>query len=240
MSSKPVLTEQECDILIKNEENDEQRYIVSKVMNILDHITNCPSHSGERPPRFIDYEPVLSMKEIDVIPDGLHVDINNGMLFRHITALLYLTGSNDSIDEKNREGATVFPLATWNKDGVKTSPCHQAAKELIESGVFHTHKQQSINSQLLESAARDLLYKNNENICGVRVFPQAGRLCIFYNRLDCGNPDAFSFHGGEACYQEKKALLTFFKEIPRNSFQDFDGFAKKVSEARKWVIKNYY
>jgi hypothetical protein len=37
-----------------------------------------------------------------ILPDGLHVDTNNGKYFRYLTVLLYLT---------NSPAATVFPLA---------------------------------------------------------------------------------------------------------------------------------
>lgn len=105
-------------------------------------------------PRFLTYDPqdppisgsAPSCDEL--LPDGLHVDNNNGMHFRYMTVLLYLTSNN--------AGATTFPLATPLhvscehvdcKDFTSTSTTFATsatkdmevlAQELIENGIYHT------------------------------------------------------------------------------------------------------
>ncbi len=59
-------------------------------------------------PRYVKYIPKLVDKGLfldALLPDGLHVDTNNGKLFRHITAILYLTTNKDGfIDDYRSDG----------------------------------------------------------------------------------------------------------------------------------------
>lgn len=82
--------------------------------------------------------------------------------------------------------------------------------------------------------------------------PQAGRLIYFHNINDDGMSDATSFHGGEeliniATNQQSslntkrtKNILVFFKEVPVDSFSNFDGFADCVAKARRWTKQAHY
>lgn len=105
-------------------------------------------------PRFLTYDPQDlpiggSAPTCDeLLSDGLHVDNNNGMHFRYMTVLFYLTSNN--------AGATTFPLATPLhvscehvdcKDLTSTSTTFATsatnemevlAQELIENGIYHT------------------------------------------------------------------------------------------------------
>ena len=120
-SSEPILSKKECEILMNNNVDDEvnngnaekikeKEEIMTKVKSIIDKLTNCPSHDGEKPPRLLKYDSINHKSNVDsnIIPDGLHVDINNGMLFRHLTTLLYLT--DEDVDANNLGYATTFPL----------------------------------------------------------------------------------------------------------------------------------
>lgn len=71
-------------------------------------------------------------------------------------------------------------------------------------------------------------------------------------------PDPLTFHGGESLIlhsnsifskedesivlskSQKKVVLSFFKEIPVNSFDNFDKFAKNVATCRQWLINKFY
>ncbi len=55
-------------------------------------------------PRYVRYDPVIVdeksmlnpgiLRDI-LLPNGLHINTNNGKLFRHIIAILYLTDNDD-------------------------------------------------------------------------------------------------------------------------------------------------
>jgi hypothetical protein len=149
-------------------------------------------------PRYVRYEPTATEPAVmrdptrlgaALLPDGLHVDTNNGQLFRHVTAILYLT------DAPRREtalpgprhatrggmmrnrgtgvagGGTTFPLAV--SPGKKRShdrPGHnlrEAASRLLERGIAHTKGDVSeyaaSEGRVLESAGLDVFYGDNAN-----------------------------------------------------------------------------
>merc|ERR1719343_665138 len=267
-SSGPILSKEECEILTKecgsNNGNDENKEkILTKVKSIIDTLTNCPSHDGEIPPRLLIYDPVSISTDNDIIPDGLHVDVNNGKLFRHMTILLYLTDN-----DRNLGCATTFPIAVTIDKKLHNDKNHliQAAKNLIDNKIYHTQSKEEKyqnDLNLLEQAAVNLYNleqcKENErsNHFGIRVIPKAGSICVFYSLLDNGMPDPLSFHGGESCIgrdnhsgkandgddlssESNKIVLSYFKEIPLTSFNSFEEFANNVYFSRKWLIDQYY
>jgi len=155
---------------------------------------------------------------INGCPEGLHVDTNNDSTFRSVTVILYL---NDIPSECG--GATVFPLANAeDKD-----PAMMAATRLLSDQIAHTRgpratlsngislsKNHKADASLLEASV------GMDKAPGLRVQPQAGRLCIFFSRLDNGDIDPRSWHGGERllCPPSKKVetekrILTLFKEV---------------------------
>jgi hypothetical protein len=159
-------------------------------------------------------------------PEGLHVDTNNDSTFRSVTAILYL---NDVPSECG--GATVFPLANAKAD----DPAFAAAQRLLGDRIAHTRgaagstghvrPSQEADAGLLERTVGDMSR-------GLRIQPQAGRLCIFFSRTADGAVDARSWHGGERLLRNnnnnnndsnleresdttstEKRILTLFKEV---------------------------
>lgn len=244
-SSSPIITKEGCELLIRhfrrNQSNisygecDQQidhtcqsaQKLLKRIHDIVDEVTGCPRHAGETSPRFVRYEPqiatVSDMAELEedlLLPDGLHVDTNNGKLFRHITAILYLTDSDGnglSTDDQFRfslpimGGATTFPLAS-GKQSVELN----AAKNLLNRGIHHTRADcdngEDSDGRILEKAGMAAFWRDNNQLCsgsstcndivsektaGIRVMPQAGSLIYFHNVGDDGRPDPYSFHGGE-------------------------------------------
>jgi hypothetical protein len=240
-SSAPIISNEQCATLIEyfdhiNAEGDttldatqtdNAKSILGDVHDIIDKVTNCPKHDGEaKLPRYVRYHPRLideealfdskKLKNDVLLPDGCHVDTNNGKLFRHITAILYLT--DNTPDDCSFGGGTTFPLAKpWiggdaaadTSISLEQVTLHNAATRLLERNVQHTKgdTDQSANSdgRRLEMAGVDAFNRdhatndaplNNVGL-GVRVMPQAGRLIFFHNINDDGMSDATSFHGGE-------------------------------------------
>ena len=249
-SSAPVLSKEDCETLIEYFDhitygdggdascdldttlNEYASSLLGKLQNIIDTVTNCPGHDGETDlPRYVRYHPrviiddgILSdpkrLNEL-LLPDGCHVDTNNGYLFRHVTAILYLT--DNPSDDYSFGGGTTFPLAIpWQAPGdAKTinemnndvDALYDSANRLIERNIHHTKADtnQSVDSdgRRLEHAGIDTFHRDHErditqqlrkyrsNNMGIRVMPQAGRLIMFHNVDDDGMPDATSFHGGE-------------------------------------------
>eukprot|EP00978_Attheya_sp_CCMP212_P042001 scaffold248791_cov44-Attheya_sp.AAC.1 len=139
--------------------------------------------------------------------EGLHVDTNNGSPFRSVTAILYL---NDLPEECG--AGTLFPLA-----GAKSNdPRLHASQRLLMDEICHTRGSayhledgsedsdgnqvrtfltptQEADAVLLESVASTTTATGE----GLRIQPQAGRLLLFFSRMDDGEIDPRSWHGGE-------------------------------------------
>lgn len=293
-SSAPIISNEQCATLIEyfdhitaTETDAQTAYLdaaqvdtalslLGDVHDIIDKVTNCPRHDGEMQlPRYVQYHPMVINEEIlfdskklsDVLlPDGCHVDTNNGKLFRHVTAILYLT-DNESND-CSFGGGTTFPLAKpWIGGDVATDEemyddaLLNSATRLLERNIQHTKRDtdQSANSdgRRIEMAGIDTFDRDHAkndalNNKGLRVMPQAGRLIFFHNINDDGMSDATSFHGGEelvsipanqqfSLYAKRtKNILVFFKEVPLDSFSDLDGFTECVAKARQWTRETYY
>lgn len=281
-SSAPIISKEECSILIQHFEQDQSssaEAILQKIHNVIAKVTNCPRHDGEKEPRYVRYDTKIideqhtkqlqldSKKFTDnLLPDGLHVDTNNGMLFRHITAILYLT---DNIDDDGNAigGGTTFPLAIqqgnddYNRE--QSEVLLTSAKNLLLNGIHHTKgdEDQDDNSdgRVLENAAMRVFCRDTKQIRhetetssedGVRVMPIAGKLIYFHNVDDDGLSDASSFHGGEELLsfdtsyaaESTKSILVFFKEVPVAKFRDkgIEGFAQEVAKSRSWTRSTYY
>ena len=288
-SSAPIISNEQCATLIEYFDHitatgdttpnldavkiEKAKSLLGDVHDIIDKVTNCPRHNGEmKVPRYVRYLPRLINEEMlfdpeklnDVLlPDGCHVDTNNGKLFRHITAILYLT--DNLPNDCNFGGGTTFPLAKpWmggekSADEMNDDALLNSASRLLERNIHHTKRDtQNSDGRRLEMAGinvfnrdhaeNNIPYNNN----GLRVMPQAGRLIYFHNINDNGMSDATSFHGGEELIniptnqqssldtKRTKNILVFFKEVPVDSFSNYDGFADCVAKARRWTKQAYY
>ncbi len=249
-SSSPIITKEGCELLIRHfrrkqskscygicdeqvennaflDEEGHAEKLLDRIHDVIDEVTGCPRHAGETSPRYVLYKPkiatVSEMAESGatlLLPDGLHVDTNNGKLFRHITAILYLTDNNgdellsDEVFQSSSSfvgGATTFPLANG-----KESAGVNAAMNLLKRGIHHTkadcNNVQDSDGKILEKMGLDLFFRDNNQSCrdsktsmgladvnagGVRVMPEAGSLIYFHNVGNDGRPDPASFHGGE-------------------------------------------
>jgi hypothetical protein len=299
------------------DDNNKTQTILSELNHLISKLTNCPSHDGETEcPRYISYHEALlpwnstTLSPSLLLPDGLHIDINNGKLFRHVTALIYLT---DDLNDTLVGGATTFPFAipslgntsnnaspfrttTTTTTTPKEDSTSAACFRLVEHGIYHTaranrnntnNKDISLEDAILldedrkhmENIATQLFLSqqetNRESSCtttttttitaddlkqqqpsmGIRITPQQGHMCIFYSWCNDGRVDPRSFHGGEAILVKKssldvpknsssiigpkKALLTFFKEVPISKFQNLRDFLIEVTKSRQWAINQY-
>jgi hypothetical protein len=219
--------------------------LLQDVHNIIDTVTNCPRHDGEMQlPRYVRYEiTVLDGKILKqdptilgntLFPDGLHVDTNNGKLFRHITAILYLTDNHEvgsSMERKDAVGVsgggTSFPLADpIGRERIHNNKLRDAAKMLLNCGIHHTKGDVDENDisdgRIVENAALGVFFRDEQQNefnglkqqCnsiasiseGIRVMPEAGKLIYFHNVDDDGLPDPLSFHGGEELVTPDRGL----------------------------------
>ena len=242
-SSAPIISKEECNLLscyfedkvisesadASLEDRERAEAILHRLADTIDRVTNCRSHAGEMQiPRYVRYDAkvssidqVMSPEFLDLLlPDGLHVDTNNGKLFRHITAILYLTDNpNGHTNDSHRPkfvvgGGTSFPFAIPHGSQSTTSPFNSGAN-LLSRGIHHT---KAANGELqdpdqyhLEQTAVDVIYRDMREFfgmannftydkrpeIGIRVTPEAGKLIYFHNIGNDGKPDPNSFHGGE-------------------------------------------
>jgi hypothetical protein len=190
-------------------------------------------------PRYIYYtdEDCSIDETVTLLPDGLHVDSNNGKFFRHWTVLLYLTSNYHS-------GATIFPLIGNNHiDDVQVSDmknAFNAAENLIASGVYHTrmenmtHEQKVLAEKMENYAMSSMIHDNGST----RVMPREGNVCIFSGIRHDGFPHPASFHGGESLFkrqitsrdEKEKHVLTFFYEVPVGTFSSRIELGMRVKE----------
>ncbi|EJK76312.1 hypothetical protein THAOC_01930, partial [Thalassiosira oceanica] len=294
-SSKPIISREGCTLLsqyfehLKNGDvarrmDGGQVYAAQKLLHgvhdVVDQVTNCPMHDGEKLlPSYVRYDSKIVDEEVlldprrladALLPDGLHVDTNNGKLFRHVTAILYLTDNRDgcAMEESYR-----------SQYGSMANDC-VGAKGLLERGIQHTKgdvdESDASDGRSLENAALGLFRNTNElrrlderydnqfsnaKLHGLRVMPESGKLIYFHNVNDVGMPDPMSFHGGEELITilrdregsnidaplppidtQTKRILVFFKEVPIHTFQSrgIEGFAERVRESRSWTKEMYY
>ena len=251
-SSTPIISREGCLLLSRyfdqrsNADENNSAYQLDKVEihraetllrvvhDVIDKVTNCPKHDGEmQMPRYVRYNSVIidekSMLHPGIfrdilLPDGLHVDTNNGKLFRHITAILYLTDNDDGFSSNEvggcfvSGGGTTFPLAVpfGEKGTSERNKLQDAGKHLLRRGIHHTKGDESEYTGLIDDAALNVFnshvvkketfasnerHGNNSLIetkhSGIRVMPSMGKLIYFHNVDDDGLPDPLSFHCGE-------------------------------------------
>ena len=209
-------------------------FVLGKLRKQIDELTNAPSHDGDLVlPRYLQFTSLKKIPNVStqgiqstintLLPDGLHSDNTNGMLSRHISALLYLTTNDDNNnqDDKNKivGGATNFPLAqslsSSSQEENEVSPWDEriqlaAKRTLVDHQIHHSGQKNSPilkeDCTLLESAAYQLFYKESvgsldffpKSTSGVRIPPKQGHLCVFHNLTPEGTPNHMAFHGGEA------------------------------------------
>ena len=93
-----------------------------------------------------------------LVPVGLHVDINNGKLFRHIMVLLYLT--HDEHNDKFVDGATTFPLALPLKNEEQAGIFCPHASRLVDKKIYHIMKDaMTEDTAAIERSAVSLFHK---------------------------------------------------------------------------------
>jgi hypothetical protein len=183
------------------------------------------------------------VSSLSTCPEGLHVDTNNDSTFRSVTAILYL---NDISPECG--GATIFPLANV----AEADPAFAAAQRLLGQQIAHTRGSAS-SSGILPAHQADarLLEARVGTSDGLRIQPEAGRLCIFFSRMDNGQIDPRSWHGGERLCPElfvdgetaiEKRILTLFKEVhygkshPGEYETTFESYlAPQINEQRRML-----
>ncbi|KAL9190674.1 hypothetical protein ACHAXT_000380 [Thalassiosira profunda] len=243
-SSEPIITAEGCELLcryfdrrcktneackLSDHEMCAAEDLLHNVHDVVDAVTNCRRHDGEMQiPRYVRYESalinekmLLDSKEFGeaLLPDGLHCDTNNGKLFRHITAILYLTNNEEGMAANGEcfvaGGGTTFPLAVPHaEDRIECDDVElqNAAGSLLERNIHHTKKRvededAAADAKILEKAALDAFFSassirfngqfGSTQQKGLRVMPAAGKLIYFHNVNDNGMPDPLSFHGGE-------------------------------------------
>jgi hypothetical protein len=190
--------------------------------------------------------------ETSSYPDGVHVDTNNECSFRSVTVILYLN------DVQDGSGATVFPLAR----ALETDPALAASRRLLEERIGHTRSCGAVrragaaradDAELLEARVSG---GHGANDTTLRIQPKAGRLCIFFTRLDDGSIDPYSWHGGERLRQSQsssdtskpeaavKRILTLFKEVyygastaPQSTETTFEAFLAPQVRAQRVALR---
>lgn len=218
-------------------DDDRAKRVLRQVWQQIDRLTFSPSHVGESSrPNYLFYSPQKEPSEDEksndnswLFPHGLHVDTNNGKLFRHLTILLYLTTPHNT-----KGGATSFPLAKpieWNRRTIDSNSRYdeteeeaaentllQAADALVRTKLHHTqfskNEQMQYYGHVLEEAAVNVFQRDDQlahdtasaptmptSPLGLRVIPKAGHICVFSNLLDSGECDPRSFHGAEQLFQ---------------------------------------
>jgi hypothetical protein len=232
------------------ERGEEGALLLKYVQLMLDTVLGISHEDEPVMPRYLSYSTSnddddgqnrpLSVKDYDahhLLPDGLHVDTNNGKHLRHWTILLYLNSCETL-------GATTFPLARSLSEDVAHSSTFDdvctAARKLIDENIYHTvqveaNESQLMSGNLLTKAALTILKNqegnDEEKIHGVRVMPQQGKFCLFSGLRTDGLPNPYSFHGGEAMFQnEQKEVLSFFYEVPANGIKTREDLGKMVKQ----------
>ena len=135
------------------------------------------------------------------LPLGLHIDTNSRPS-RYCTAILYLTHLPNS-------GATVFPVAKRHEDGkgangdtcditlttsttvVSNEKARAAAASLVRNDILHTNLA-SKESQRHQESANLLLKAADDDHQGLSVYPEVGKLIIFFTRGDDGGTLKFN------------------------------------------------
>jgi hypothetical protein len=177
--------------------------------------------------------------------------------FAYRTVLLYLTSNANS-------GATTFPLAKRYppvpipmvpvSDGQAGHASASAEDMIYRRNRQHTrsiHTGQTFEEAVtIEEAAVKLWNREYMKMSetrqhyqtGVRVLPREGHVTFFSGISPDGYPNPRSFHGGESLLQGdgEKVLLSFFYEVPLDSFTSRQEFGDCVVERENLFLERHF
>ena len=151
--------------------------LLEQIYDRIDAMCGVGRQTGEVPPKVAYSAPrrrEVGGEQLARMPLGLHVDTN--AVGTYVTALLYLTTVPAAMD-----GATVFPCAVV-ADRAAAEGSSEAAAALLSEQALHTgqaHAGAVHHAELLLEAA-----EGGET--GVSVFPETGKLLLFFTRGDDG------------------------------------------------------
>ena len=205
---------EECSVISEKMDDYEinmAKKMLCEIQDVIDEVTNCQRHDGESQiPRYVRYDPKMAdisrvtdtnassndqgFLSANLLPDGLHVDTNNGKLFRHITVILYLTDNEDGflVDDRQYDfylksknacvvgGGTTFPLAIPLDRGkhVLSERIENAAKNLLSRGIQHTkadkNKEEDSDGRCLEREGLGIFLRDNKVVGDISGLGQYG------------------------------------------------------------------
>mmetsp|Transcript_14245 Transcript_14245/g.26473 ORF Transcript_14245/g.26473 Transcript_14245/m.26473 type:complete len:393 (-) Transcript_14245:49-1227(-) len=209
---------------------EDQQTLLESVFTRIDALCGTARHAIEQPPRVhflaerraaMTQGPGTSPR----VPSGLHID-TNGSPFRFATAIVYL----ETLPQPAGDGATVFPCVSRgasNRFGSPGTVCLQskdisstrtAAEALLNSGALHTANLPDKDFQPEAKVLVDAV----DNRHGLSVYPEVGKLLLFFTFGEDGEVDPLSWHGGAAVgagassgpARGGKWILQVFKEVP--------------------------
>lgn len=184
----------------------EERRFVEGIQRRAAQLTGIEIHPDELLPLIKFDRPSEEVSAETEFELGLHLDVNSGFAHRACTLMVYLNSCE--------RGSTVFPCAGDAESGA-------LGARLASSGATHTNSK-AVVSRGLQSASVELIRRAAEEPSSLRVAPQRGKACLFFNLLgspgaagDAPAPDPLSWHGGGAVAGAVgKWTLQFFKEVP--------------------------
>jgi hypothetical protein len=266
VSTAPLLSLQECATLSHHFRGSPTVQSQAVLVALQQRLDRLLGRSDAQPvtPRYLCYEPSSSSVAVTakassdwLLPDGLHVDTNNGFLFRYLTVLVYLSTTDSA--------PTTFPLAiVSHKDDEppdESAAAAAAGQALLDDNRHHTRDANMTGTRahtkvrVLEGAAWDLYRREQDGGSGVerdtrvgiRVLPQAGHCVAFFSINGQGQTHARSWHGSEILLSPKdsginnnqKEVLTFFYEVPMSEFQSQLEFGQCVERRQRTMMEMY-
>jgi hypothetical protein len=266
VSTTPLLSLQECATLSQHFQGASPSVQSQAVLVALQQrLDRLLGRSDAQPvtPRYLCYNPSSSVavpakaSSDWLLPDGLHVDTNNGFLFRYLTVLVYLSTTDSA--------PTTFPLAIIrhmdDEPPNESAAAAAAGQALLDDNRHHTRDANMTGTiahsrvRLLEGAAWDLYRREQDKSSGVerdagegiRVLPQAGHCVAFFSINGQGQTHARSWHGSEILLSPKgsginnnqKEVLTFFYEVPMSEFQSQLEFGQCVERRQRTMMEMY-
>jgi len=212
---------------------DEERSFLENIEERLAQLTGSPVHADET--ALVGTLTPASGEEGISEHLGLHVD-TNAAVWRHVTAIIYLSSVSSG-------GATAFPAAVASSgDAGVGLPSEdeeraiEAAGRLLDLGMDHTDTAVNQGGEAAV-AAQELLRAESQGV-GLRVQPEEGTVCVFWTRLDDGEIDRHSWHGGSPVPKEGdwKWTLQKFKEVPKGVREDPAALSEYVSATRRAAL----
>ena len=168
--------------------------------------TGIPSHLDEEPLGLRHTIPSTADECADKFCTALHVDTNQGGVYRCATVLIYLHEIGAAVG-----GETRFPLV----GAPKHSPLREAAERLARLGVTAFTPSEDVEWPPL--ACRRALHRAAElDEVGMHVKPQKGLAAVFWTHTKEGL-DPYSWHAGARLPPEAtngKLLVQKFKSLP--------------------------